>query len=140
MMFYELIRLLEGQISSENFSKEIMTEVSLFRSRKAIRGSVVPIVLTGETPIFSIGVEHVMCICSAYCHGDMDEMVLEYICNAIDMSESFEISDPRVGEVIDLLANPEIHFPISQPLVTAAIDWLTKIPACSLNAYLPHPH
>ena len=64
-------------------------------------------------------------LCNWYLTDVIDEVELEYLASAIELSEDFEY-DVRIGEEIFLLATPEINHPISKDLIRQMVVRLQK--------------
>ena len=114
MKVESLAAFLSGEENLSAFKSEISPEVRESARLGGIPGSTVPITVeeSGAGP-FIIGAKEVRRLCAAFVDGDLSTDELAYISDAMQLSESFEWSEPIYFEMVFSMSDPAINGPFT---------------------------
>ena len=100
----QLSEFLEGRLVSAALSKEISAEVEAYRNGACVRGSSMPVVLEGRSPI-TVGRVQIELLCEAFLSRSLSLWEVSYICEALQMGESVIFESERIRDALDKLVD-----------------------------------
>lgn len=119
----ELNSILSSQSNCNKLKLAIQNDLPEFRRGKSIIGGTAPISLKDMGNNFILTKSVLANLCNCYLNNAIDEIELEYIASALELSDDFEY-EQEIDEEIFLLATPEINGPITKELVKEIINRL----------------
>ena len=114
--------------SSSNCSKlklAIKDAMPEYRRGISLMGGTAPISLQDIGNNLILTKSELVNLCNCYLNNFIDEIELEYVANALELSDDFEYEQEIVKEIF-LLSTPEINGPITKALVTDIINRLNS--------------
>lgn len=123
MKLSELKRALLGLFPIDTFESTIDKEVNNYKSSLKIKGTSTPIYLIEDDRLF-VGKNELKKLCSLYLSGGLSEGHLNYIVDAILLSNNVDFENEDIKEQIELLTDPEINGSLSPETVNQILDGL----------------
>ena len=114
---------IKGNLTKEEFSKELSKEIFDFEKSKNTLGST--LIIVGDfNDVFDFNDDMVKQLLKKYISSGIKAIELEYILNYIELS-CFKISN-KTEEIITSLSIPEINYSINIENVKKCIDFLNE--------------
>jgi hypothetical protein len=121
----ELNNLLSASENGAKIKEAIQSAIPSFRRGLSETGRPAPIDLQDEGQNYPITKYELQNLCNWYLNNVLDEIELEYIASALELSEDFEY-EVNIAEELFLLATPEINEPITNELVNNMLKRLQR--------------
>lgn len=112
----ELNSILSSPSNCSKLKLAIQDDLPEFRRGKYIIGGTSPISLKDVGNNFILTKSELANLCNCYLNNAIDEIELEYVASALELSDDFEY-EQEIDEEIFLLATPEINGQINKELV-----------------------
>jgi len=136
MNLHKLAEYFEGKVGAGELLKCISAEVEEYKRNANKKGSSLPIYADYDDFQFIVDIAHVSKLCQSYISGIFNEWDISYICNLLELSESFEPAEENVEEAIFLMSDPIVNYPISERLCNLILSWTGSPKKQKLTSYL----
>jgi hypothetical protein len=124
MNLENLRNFFKGDYSIDEITQEINAEMKEFRDARRKKGTSSPVYISNDNFRFELRKQHVRKLCDMYLKGKLNEWHLEYLCNLIELSQSFSLNDEEIEDAVFELSSPEIHSELTPELVKRICDEL----------------
>ena len=108
MKLSQIKNLFNKTETAETFSKQIASEVSIYKNLVKKKGSSIPIMLDEDIQL-SIGPEEVYLLCDLFSKNELTEHEIAYITDAFSLSDKISYTSDRISDLVAMLTDPEIN-------------------------------
>ena len=108
MRTQSLHSFLSDNSSAESLAEEIHDEVRAYKAAAEVKGSSMPVNMTGYQNIH-INIDEVVRLCDGYLSGVLTSWDVQYVCDALQMSERVTFHDEAVRDALDMLGEVELN-------------------------------
>ncbi len=105
-----------GNMSLDAFKSSMQDEMKEYILLKSKRRSSMPVYLI-EDGALTIGEKELRVLCEAYLNKDLNEMELNYIADALLLSNKVEFEEDEIADRIGYLTDPEINGHLTDEIV-----------------------
>jgi len=108
MKLSQIKNLFNKTETAETFSKQIASEVSIYKDLLKKKGSSIPIMLDEDIQL-SIGSEEVYLLCDLFSKNELTEHEIGYIADAFTLSDNVSYTTDQISDFVAMLADPELN-------------------------------
>jgi hypothetical protein len=126
MVLSEISKLLNKEITLDGFKERIKKEISEYKRSLDKKGSSSPIFLNEDLQDLVIGEIDIKFLCEAYLQNKLDKWELNYIAEALLLSDKIIFKNGKVEEVLLALTDSEYFELISTEFVKSILEDLNS--------------
>jgi hypothetical protein len=104
---------LNKEITSKELKGIIKNEIAEYEKKLSIVGGSNPILLYEDLPVFKIDVENIDHLCGSYLRGELNEIELNYLAEALLLSSKVNFESSRVEDALLMLTEIDYYKLIS---------------------------
>jgi hypothetical protein len=109
MLASHLKDYLECKTSGEQLHTLLATEARNYRERIAAKEHIIPLNLIEDIgAVFIVTEMHIVRLCDSFLADSLDKWDVAYVCEILDLSESFTASNSDVQDALATLGNPAL--------------------------------
>lgn len=109
MLLSHINRFFNKNISLEQFKKEVELEIFEYKKGLEKKGSSTPIFLKEDIQSLLVKEEDVTFLCELFILGKLDKWQLNYIAEALLLSERIEFENNKIEDALLALSDPEYY-------------------------------
>jgi len=118
MRVESLEQFFKGEITAQQLVSEISDEVKEHIKLLQKKGASAPVYVYGKGPV-KITSKDVLKLCDTFSSKELQEAYINYIVDAILLSEEFKIENENIEECLFLLSDPVVNGPIDGKRISA---------------------
>lgn len=124
MYLSKLIDYFEHRITSSDFKEYLKGEISEYKNGHIKTGSSTPIYLQEDTSDLNVTTKNIQDLCIAYLNNEFSEWELNYVCEALLLSNKIVVTDKKIENALMALTDSEYFRLISKNYVEGIIQEL----------------
>lgn len=123
MKLKTLIDYFMNNISCDAMTQEISEEVATYSKSRIDKGGSTQLYVDVEGCELRLKIDDIAKLCRDYLNEQINNETLQYIAEVLEQSEAVEIESKDVEDIVYVLANPEINYPLNKELVSVIEKW-----------------
>lgn len=126
MLLSAIQAFFNGNTKLYDFKKEIETEIIEYKKNLSKKGGSSPIILNEDLNSLLINKKNVIFLCEAFLNGNLNEWELNYIAEALLLSERIIITDNSVNEALLSITDPEYFKSVNHKYIEEVLNNLAR--------------
>ena len=124
MKISNLVRLLNNEISSEDFLAEFPTSLKEYEVNLEKIGSYVTLRVDEDTELI-ISIRDIVKLCELFVSGKLSNTVLSYIADSMQLCDSIDFQSEDIADYVAELTDPEINGVFTKERAAEVISMFT---------------
>jgi len=121
MKLSDIKLMLNGILSFKDFKLNIFEEMTEYSSSSSIKGKSMPVYLTEDIDL-AIGENDLKVLCEAFLKDELSEAEINYVADALLLSNRVFFEDEHVADRIGYLTDPEINGHLTKEVVRDILE------------------
>jgi hypothetical protein len=111
-----------NHISAKQLSENIKSEISEFEKALKIKGGSAPIYIIEDVQL-PVGKKDILVLCQSYIDDTLTEIEVNYIVDALSLSENVSFESEDLFDVVVTMTDPEVNGPLTKKVVSDILEY-----------------
>jgi len=129
---------LNQNIPADFLMGKILSEVEDYKKLHSLQGTSINLNVENKDLNIFVNKKSVLILCRDYLEEKITKETLQYLAEIIEAAKGVQYANKEMEDIIFVLANPEINYPMNKQLVDLVVKWLDDYSDQKFLFFLEH--